>query len=56
MSTTQQIESISKFLKDYVHSSTMVHDLIHQYDKALNARYLKEKEKDVKAKACRPIL
>jgi hypothetical protein len=34
----------------------MVHDLVHQYDKAFNAHYLKEKEKDVKIKASRPIL
>jgi hypothetical protein len=34
----------------------MVHDSVHQYEKALNARYLKEKEKNVKTKTSRPIL
>ncbi|XP_035543604.1 protein FAR1-RELATED SEQUENCE 5-like [Juglans regia] len=56
MSTTQRSESMNKFCKDYVRSSTMVSDFVHQYDKALNARYLSEKEKDVKTKTSRPIL
>ncbi|XP_041011363.1 protein FAR1-RELATED SEQUENCE 5-like [Juglans microcarpa x Juglans regia] len=50
MSTTQRSESMNKFCKDYVRSSTMVSDFVHQYDKALNAHYLSEKEKDVKTK------
>jgi hypothetical protein len=56
MSTTQRNENMNKFFKDYVRSSTMVRDFVYQYDKALNARYLKEKEKDVKTKTSRPIL
>ncbi|XP_059457607.1 protein FAR1-RELATED SEQUENCE 5-like [Corylus avellana] len=56
MSTTQRSESINKFFKDYVRSSTMVRDFVHQYEKALDARYLEEKEKDVKTKTSRPIL
>jgi hypothetical protein len=34
----------------------MVCDFVHQYVKALNARYLKEKEKDVKTKTSETIL
>ena len=34
----------------------MVRDFIHQYEKALDARYIKKKEKDVKTKTYRPIL
>jgi ribosomal protein L11 methylase PrmA len=45
MSTTQQSESMNKFFKDYVRSSTMVCDFVHQYEKALNARYLKERKR-----------
>jgi hypothetical protein len=56
MSTTQRNDSINKFFKDYIHSSTMVHEFVHQYEKALDARYMKEKEKDVKTKTFKPIL
>ncbi|OMO81532.1 hypothetical protein CCACVL1_12374 [Corchorus capsularis] len=56
MSTTQRSESMNKFFKDYVRSSTLVSDFVHQYDKALNARYQKEKEKDVKTKSSKAIL
>jgi hypothetical protein len=48
MSTTQRNESMNKFFKDYVRSSTMVCDFVYQYEKALDARYFKEKERDVK--------
>ncbi|XP_042972696.1 protein FAR1-RELATED SEQUENCE 5-like [Carya illinoinensis] len=56
MSTTQCSESMNKFFKSFVRSSTMVHDFVHQYDKALNAFYLSEKEKDVKTKTTKPIM
>ncbi|KAG7954184.1 hypothetical protein I3843_11G003000 [Carya illinoinensis] len=49
-------ESINKFFKDYVRSSMMVSEFVHQYDKALNTRYLSEKEKDVKTKTSKPIM
>ncbi|KAG2669426.1 hypothetical protein I3760_14G033900 [Carya illinoinensis] len=55
MSTTQRSESMNKFFKDYVRSSTMVSDFVHQYEKALDARYFK-KEKDVRTKSTRAIL
>ncbi|KAG6670508.1 hypothetical protein I3843_Q059700 [Carya illinoinensis] len=45
MSTTQRSET-----------STMVSDFVHQYEKALDARYFKEKEKDVRTKSTRPVL
>ncbi|XP_035550049.1 protein FAR1-RELATED SEQUENCE 5-like [Juglans regia] len=56
MSTTQRSESMNKFFKDYVRSSTIVSDFVHQYEKALDARYFKEKEKDVRTKSSWPVL
>ncbi|KAG6734805.1 hypothetical protein I3842_01G288500, partial [Carya illinoinensis] len=56
MSTTQRSESMNKFFKDYVRSSTMVSDFVHQYEKTLDARYFKEKEKDVQTKSTRAVM
>ncbi|KAG2690939.1 hypothetical protein I3760_09G214000 [Carya illinoinensis] len=56
MSTTQRSESINKFFKDYVRSSTMVSDFVYQYEKVLDARYFKEKEKDVRTNSSQAIL
>ncbi|KAG6635776.1 hypothetical protein CIPAW_11G065400 [Carya illinoinensis] len=56
MSTTQRSESMNKFFKDYVRSSTMVSDFVHQYEKTLDVRYFKEKEKDVRTKLTRVIM
>jgi hypothetical protein len=56
MSTSQRSESMNKFFKDYVRSSTMVSAFVYLYEKALDARYLKEKEKYVKSKPSKPIL
>ncbi|KAG6698419.1 hypothetical protein I3842_08G019600 [Carya illinoinensis] len=56
MSTTQRSESMNKFFKDYVRSSTMVSDFVHQYEAAIDARYFKEKEKDVQMKSTSAIL
>ena len=47
---------MNKFFKDYVRSSTKISDFVYQYEKVLNARYLKEKESDVKTKNSVPIL
>ncbi|KAK1560172.1 hypothetical protein Q3G72_023164 [Acer saccharum] len=58
MSTTQRSESMNIFFKDYVRSSTMVSDFVHQYEAAIDARYFKdkEKEKDVWTKSTHAIL
>ncbi|XP_042939380.1 protein FAR1-RELATED SEQUENCE 5-like [Carya illinoinensis] len=56
MSTTQRSESMNKFFKDYVCSSMMVSDFVHQYEKTLDARYFKKKEKDVRTKSTKAVL
>ncbi|XP_065628089.1 protein FAR1-RELATED SEQUENCE 5-like [Quercus suber] len=56
ISATQRSESMNKFFKDYVCLSTMISDFVYQYELALNANYLKEKEQDVKTKNSVPIL
>ncbi|KAG7986128.1 hypothetical protein I3843_03G065600 [Carya illinoinensis] len=56
MSTTQRSESMNKVFKDYVRSSIMVSDFVHQYEKALDERYFKEKEKDVRTKSTQAIM
>ncbi|KAF5455527.1 hypothetical protein F2P56_025092 [Juglans regia] len=56
MSTTQRSESMNKVFKDYVCSSTMLSDFVHQYEKALDARYFKVKEKDMRTKSTQAIL
>ncbi|XP_042954688.1 protein FAR1-RELATED SEQUENCE 5-like [Carya illinoinensis] len=47
---------MNKFFKDYVHSSTMINDFVNQYEKVIDARYFKEKEKDVRTKSTQAIM
>ena len=47
---------MNKIFKDYIRLSTTISDFVYQYELALNARYLKEKEQDVKTKISVPIL
>ncbi|XP_012833068.1 PREDICTED: uncharacterized protein LOC105953933 [Erythranthe guttata] len=37
-------------------ATTFVSDFVHQYEKAIDARYFKEKEKDLKTKNTKPVL
>ncbi|XP_041001639.1 protein FAR1-RELATED SEQUENCE 5-like [Juglans microcarpa x Juglans regia] len=52
----ERSENMNTFFKDYVRSSTMVSDFVHQYEKAIDARYFKEKEKDVRTKSTQAIM
>ncbi|KAL6527188.1 hypothetical protein OROGR_016278 [Orobanche gracilis] len=56
MSTTQRSESMNKFFKDFLNSSTPLSKFVTQYDKALDARYNKEREKIFKTMNSKPIL
>jgi hypothetical protein len=56
MSTTQRSESMNKFFKDFLNSSTPLSKFVKQYDKALDARYNKEREKNVKTRNSKPLL
>ncbi|KAF3653472.1 hypothetical protein FXO38_15630 [Capsicum annuum] len=56
MSTSQRSESMNKFFKDYLNSSTPVSVFVLKYDKAIDARYDKVREKDYNTKYSRPVL
>ncbi|OMO66114.1 hypothetical protein COLO4_30765 [Corchorus olitorius] len=56
MSTTQRSESMNKYFKDYVNASTPMSKFVIQYDKALDARYNKEREQNFKTMNSKPIL
>ncbi|KAM3382455.1 hypothetical protein P3S68_008029 [Capsicum galapagoense] len=56
MSTTQRSESMNKYFKDYLNSSTPMSVFVKQYDKAVDARYDKVREKDYKTKHSKAIL
>ncbi|XP_019184831.1 PREDICTED: protein FAR1-RELATED SEQUENCE 5-like [Ipomoea nil] len=56
MSTTQRSESMNKYFKDYINANTPISKFVVQYDKALDARYNKEREKTFKTLNSKPIL
>ena len=56
MSTTQRSESMNKFFKGFLNSSTPLSKFVIQYEKALDARYNKEREKNVKTRNSKPLL
>ncbi|XVF37402.1 hypothetical protein REPUB_Repub20aG0004800 [Reevesia pubescens] len=56
MSTTQRSESMNMYFNDYVNSSTSMSKFVIQYEKALDARCNKEREKTFKTMNSKPIL
>ncbi|KAK7266928.1 hypothetical protein RIF29_19589 [Crotalaria pallida] len=56
MSTTQRSESMNKFVKDFLNSSTPLSKFVKQYEKALDTRYNKEREKTFKTTNSKPFL
>ena len=46
MSTTQRSESMNKFFKDFLNSSTPLSKFVIQYEKAVDACYNKERERE----------
>ncbi|KAF5477373.1 hypothetical protein F2P56_004021 [Juglans regia] len=47
---------VPAYLRSTFCAGTMVSDFVHQYEKAIDARYFKEKEKDVRTKSTRAIM
>ncbi|KAI5438478.1 hypothetical protein KIW84_024278 [Lathyrus oleraceus] len=56
MSITQRSESMNKYFKDFLNSSTPLSEFVTQYEKALDARYNKEREKTFKTRNSKPLL
>uniref|UniRef100_A0A3Q7I649 Protein FAR1-RELATED SEQUENCE n=1 Tax=Solanum lycopersicum TaxID=4081 RepID=A0A3Q7I649_SOLLC len=56
MSTTQRSESMNKYFKDYLNFSTPMSVFVTQYDKVVDARYDKVREKNYKTKHSKAIL
>ncbi|XP_057473273.1 protein FAR1-RELATED SEQUENCE 5-like [Actinidia eriantha] len=56
MSTTQRSESMHKFFKAILQSSTLASDFVYQYEIALDKRFASEKERDVETTTTKAIL